>query len=74
MTITKNSEGAWVISAFTLGGNSYLVTRMYYFHTKKEAITKFKQEFRGLVAQNWSLAPNLVQGLGSKASQCQTQN
>ena len=50
MTITKNSEGAWVISALTSGGNSYLVTRMYYFYTKKEAIAKFKQEFRGLLA------------------------
>jgi hypothetical protein len=50
MTITKNMEGAWVISALTSGGNSYLVTRLYYFHTKKEALTKFKQEFRGLVA------------------------
>lgn len=44
MTIEKNREGAWVIS--TIAGG-YLVTRVYYFHTKREAVAKFKQEFRG---------------------------
>jgi hypothetical protein len=42
MSIDKNNEGAWRISDI-IGG--YLVTRTYYFYTKREAIAKFKAEF-----------------------------
>jgi hypothetical protein len=41
MTITKNTNGSWVVSDI-IGG--YLVTKQYYFYTKKEAIALFKQE------------------------------
>ena len=42
MSVDKNYSGAWVISAVISG---YLVTRQYYFHTKREAIRSFKAEF-----------------------------
>jgi hypothetical protein len=45
MTITKNNEGAWVI--YATDNEGYLVTRRYYFYTKREALTLFKQENRG---------------------------
>lgn len=41
MTIDKTSEGAWRISAIIDG---YLVTRRYYFYSRKEAIKRFKTE------------------------------
>lgn len=44
MTITKNNEGAWVVSDIVAG---YLITRRYYFYTKREALALFKQETRG---------------------------
>ena len=43
MTIDKNAEGAWRISDI-IGG--YLVTKVYYFYTKREAIKLFKEETR----------------------------
>ena len=43
MTIEKNYEGAWVVSDI-VGG--YLVTRRYYFYTKREAVRLFRQEVR----------------------------
>lgn len=43
MTIDKNSEGAWRISDIVSG---YLVTRLYYFYTKREAMTLFNREMR----------------------------
>ena len=48
MTIDKNSEGAWRISAFVgEGAGEYLLTRTYYFTPKREAIAQFKQEIKG---------------------------
>lgn len=43
MTIDKNAEGAWRISDVV---NGYLVTRLYYFYTKREAIALFNKETR----------------------------
>jgi hypothetical protein len=44
-TIDRNAEGAWRISGFVSeGGAEYLLTRVYYFHTKREAIRLFKKE------------------------------
>jgi hypothetical protein len=43
MTIDKNTEGAWRVSDI-IGG--YLVTKVYYFYTKREAIKRFKEETR----------------------------
>jgi hypothetical protein len=37
MTIDKNLEGAWRICENI---NGYLETQVYYFYTKKEAMTK----------------------------------
>jgi len=42
MSVSRNYSGAWVISAVISG---YLVTRQYYFYTKREAIRQFKAEF-----------------------------
>lgn len=41
MIVEKNREGAWVVSD-SIGG--YLVTRRYYFYTKREAVRLFKRE------------------------------
>lgn len=43
MSISKNSEGAWVISDVV---NGYLMTRRYYGYTLTEAIRLFKSESR----------------------------
>lgn len=43
LSIDKNSEGAWRISALV---NGYLMTRRYYFHTKTEAVDLFLSEVR----------------------------
>ena len=43
MTIQKNSEGAWVISAIAGG---YLVTQVYHFYTKREAVSRFKAHIK----------------------------
>jgi hypothetical protein len=43
MTIDKNAEGAWRISDIIDG---YLVTKVYYFYTKREAMKLFRQETR----------------------------
>lgn len=42
MSIERNYSGAWVISDIIEG---YLVTRQYYFYTKREAIRQFRAEF-----------------------------
>ena len=42
MFIEKNREGYWVITDF-IGDER--VKRMYLYHTKREAIKKFKNEF-----------------------------
>lgn len=44
MTVEKNIHGAWVISDIVDG---YLVTRMYYYCTKREAKRLFKETFYG---------------------------
>lgn len=44
MTIDKNAEGAWRVSDIVSG---YLVTRTYYFYTKKEAVRLFREEMKG---------------------------
>jgi hypothetical protein len=41
LSYSKNSEGALVISAI-VGG--YLITRQFYYYTKKEATRLFLQE------------------------------
>jgi hypothetical protein len=43
MIAEKNYEGAWVISDI-VGG--YLVTRRYYYYTKREALAMFRAEAR----------------------------
>ena len=42
MTITKNNNGSWCVSKIIDG---YLINRVYFFYTKKEALQLFKQEF-----------------------------
>ena len=47
MSIDKNSEGAWRISDFVgEGAGEYLLTRTYYFTSKREAIAQFKQDIK----------------------------
>ena len=47
MTIDKNTEGAWRISKIVgEGAGGYTLTRTYYFYTKREAISLFKQEIK----------------------------
>lgn len=41
MTVTKNREGAYVISDIVDG---YLVTKRYYGYTKREAVALYKKE------------------------------
>jgi len=41
MIAEKNYEGAWVISDI-VGG--YLVTRRYYYYSKREALAMFRAE------------------------------
>jgi hypothetical protein len=43
MTIERNYEGAWVVSDI-VGG--YLVTRRYYYYSKREALAMFRAEAR----------------------------
>ena len=46
-SIDKNAEGAWRLSAFVGEGiDEYLLTKTYYFYTKKEAIKLFKEEIK----------------------------
>ena len=47
VSIDKNNQGAWRISAFVgEGAGEYLLTRTYYFTPKSEAIRLFKEEVR----------------------------
>ena len=41
MTIDKNIEGAWRITDII---NDQLITKVYYYYTKKEAIQLFKKQ------------------------------
>jgi hypothetical protein len=41
MTVSKNHEGAYVISQVVSG---YLITKRYYGYTKSEAVAMFTQE------------------------------
>lgn len=41
MTIEKTFQGAWRISTIH---NEYLVTRQYFFCSKREAVAEFKEE------------------------------
>jgi hypothetical protein len=41
MLAEKNYEGAWIISDI-VGG--YLVTRRYYYYSKREALAMFRRE------------------------------
>jgi hypothetical protein len=43
MIAEKNYEGAWVVSDI-VGG--YLVTRRYYYYSKREALAMFRAEAR----------------------------
>jgi hypothetical protein len=43
MLVEKNYEGAWIISDI-VGG--YLVTRRYYYYSKREALAMFRAEAR----------------------------
>ena len=46
-SINKNNEGAWRLSAFVGEGiDEYLLTKTYYFYTKREAIRLFKEELK----------------------------
>jgi len=42
MTIDKNIEGAWRISDII---NDQLITKVYYYYTKKQAIQLFKKQY-----------------------------
>jgi hypothetical protein len=47
VSIDKNSEGAWRLSAFVgEGAGEYLLTHTYYFYTKAQAIAQFKQDIK----------------------------
>lgn len=41
LTIEKNRQGAWVVSALVSG---YLMTRQFYYYTKKESARLFLLE------------------------------
>ena len=46
-SIDRNREGAWRLSAFVGEGiDEYLLTKTYYFYTKREAIRLFKEELK----------------------------
>lgn len=45
MTIERTFQGAWRISTIYKG---HLVTRQYFFYTKKEAVAEFKEYLRTL--------------------------
>lgn len=46
-SIDRNAEGAWRLSAFVgEGAGEYLLTRCYYFTSKREAIAQFKQDIK----------------------------
>ena len=45
MTINRTTQGAYSISTMH---NGYLVSRAYYFMTKREAVTAFRAELREL--------------------------
>jgi hypothetical protein len=48
-SIDRNGEGAWRISTFVGEGiDEYLLTRCYYFYTKREAIRQFKLDVAAL--------------------------
>lgn len=44
MTVELNKEGAWVVSDMVDG---YLVQKVYYYHTKQEAMEHFERTKHG---------------------------
>jgi hypothetical protein len=44
-------NGSWVISE-VVGSPAYLLTRVYYGHTKREALALFREERREVLAQS----------------------
>ncbi len=44
LTIDRNAEGAWRVSA-VVGG--FLVTRVYYGFTRSESVARFRAEMKG---------------------------
>jgi hypothetical protein len=42
MTVSKLHNGAWQISDII---DTYLVTRTYFYYTKRQSIAKFRAEF-----------------------------
>jgi hypothetical protein len=44
MTIDRNAEGAWRITALV---GSYYVTRCYYGFTRRESVARFRAEMKG---------------------------
>ena len=44
LTINRNAEGAWRVSAI-VGG--FLVTRVYYGFTRRESVARFRAEMKG---------------------------
>lgn len=47
MSIEKNREGAWIVSDIAGG---YLVTRVYYGYTKREAVSLFRAHLREIAS------------------------
>ena len=43
-TIDKNGEGAWRVYGSDAAG--YLVTRVYYGYTRREALARYRAEMR----------------------------
>jgi len=52
MTIEKNHEGAWVVSGIVrdYAGIKYCARRSYYFYSKRQAIKRWREEFREVEA------------------------
>jgi hypothetical protein len=47
LSIDKNNEGAWRLSAFVGEGyEEHWICRTYYFYTKSQAIKQFKQDIK----------------------------
>lgn len=51
VTVDRNGEGAWRVSAFVRdGAEEWLETRTYYFFTKRDAVSAFRTCMR---ANGW---------------------
>jgi len=51
MVVERNYEGAWVIYSL-VDSLGYMVTRRYYFMSKREAVASFKRELKALEVSN----------------------